>query len=134
MIDKGTGTTKDMEFSNNFKTTFFIFLKSILKVLKIVSVCIFGPIALLLILALFNRIGIINYAFVVPLFIFFFVGLAASADPTNLVLKGRAHLIILGVGALSLGLIAGKLLGKQWGVLSIAMVLYIYYVYKLFKK
>ncbi|UCF89852.1 MAG: hypothetical protein JSW39_16260 [Desulfobacterales bacterium] len=43
-----------------------------------------------------------------------FVGLAASADPTNLVFRGKTHFMILGIAALSIGLTAGKLLGKQW--------------------
>lgn len=85
-------------------------------------------------MVLFKEIGIIDYAFVVPLAIFFFVGLAASADPTNLVLRGKTHFIILGIAALSLGLTAGKLLGKQWGILFSGSFLYIYYIYKRFIK
>ena len=119
-----------MDNSNNFKTSSFAIFKFILNVLKIITICIFGPIVFLFIIALFNQIGIIEYAFVVPIFLFFFVGLAATADPTNLVFSGKTHLIMLGIVALSTGLTTGKLLGLQWGVLFSGSIIYIYYVYR----
>ena len=135
MKSKSDENTEEFQFREDYKPDledrlFFSICKAspfLLKFAKrILLVLLYIIISLIVVVYLLEKD--LFYPVMGPILgVFFFVGLLAMADPTNLFFHGKMNIIFGIIVALVIGCVTGKFLDPIWGTIAGALSLIAFY-------